>query len=45
MSVKFKDGIGAELCLKLWFESNRYFCNMTEKQRHKVLNNHFLKSF
>ena len=28
--VKFKDGIRAEMCLKLWFQSDWYFCNITE---------------
>ena len=28
LQVKFNDGICAELCLKLWFESNWYFCNI-----------------
>ena len=27
---KFKDGICTELCLKLWFVSDWYFCNITE---------------
>ena len=27
--VKYKDGICAELCLSLWFESDWYFCNIT----------------
>ena len=26
LGVEFKDGICAELCLKLWFQSNWYFC-------------------
>ena len=26
VGVKFKEGICAELCLKLWFESGGYFC-------------------
>ena len=30
--VKFKDGICAELCLKLWFESDWYFCNITNSE-------------
>ena len=30
VGVKFKEGIYTELCLKLWFESNWYFCKITE---------------
>ena len=30
VGVKFKEGICAELCLKLWFESDWYFCNITK---------------
>ena len=30
LGVKFKDGICAKLCLKLWFESDWYFYNITE---------------
>ena len=30
VAVKVKDSICAELCLKLWFESNWYFCDFTE---------------
>ena len=52
IGVKFKDGICTELCLKLWFESDWHFCNITESRwfskrlsRKKVLNNHFLKSY
>ena len=51
LQVKFNDGIWAELCLKLWFESNWYFCNIAESEcfwkqpcRNKVQKNHFLKS-
>ena len=51
LQVKFNDGICAELCLKLWFESNWYFCNIAESEcfwkqpcRNKVQKNHFLKS-
>ena len=51
LGVKFKDGICAEICLKLWFESDWYFCNTTESgrfwkwlSRKKILFNHFLKS-
>ena len=43
--------IYAKLCLKLWFESGWYFCNITKPAwfwkwltRKKALNNHFLKS-
>ena len=49
--VKFKDSICAELCFKRWFESEKYFCNITESRwsekwlsRNKVLSDHFLKS-
>ena len=51
LEVKYKDSICAELCLKLWFESDWYFCNITESgcfrkplSRKKVSNNHFVKS-
>ena len=30
LGVKFKDGIYAEFSLKLWRESEWYFCNITE---------------
>ena len=30
IGFKFKDSICAKLCLKLWFESDWYFCNVTE---------------
>ena len=30
IGVKYKDGTYALLCLKLWFESDWYFCNITE---------------
>ena len=30
VGVKLKDDIWAELCLKLWFESDWYFCNSTK---------------
>ena len=47
-SYVFTEGI---LCLKLWFESDLYLCNITRSgwfskrlSRNKVLNNHFLKS-
>ena len=30
LGVKFEDGKCAALCLKLWFERNWYFCNITE---------------
>ena len=52
VGVKFKEGICAKLCLKLWFESDwYYFCKITQLgwfwkrlSRKKILNNHFLKS-
>ena len=28
--IKFKDSISLKLCLKLWFESDWYFCSITE---------------
>ena len=28
--VKYKDDICKKLCLKLWFESDGYICNITE---------------
>ena len=40
LGVKFKEGICAKLCLKLCFESDWYFCNITKSG----WNNHFLKS-
>ena len=46
LMVKFKDSICTKLCLKLWFESEWYFCNISESEklyRNKVPNNHFLK--
>ena len=49
--VQFNDSIQTELCLKLWFESDSYFCNITESgwfwkrlPRNKAWNNHFLQS-
>ena len=30
LGIKFKDSICTELYLKLWFESNWYFCYSTE---------------
>ena len=30
LGVKFKDDISTELFLKLWFERDWYFCNITE---------------
>ena len=30
IGVKFEKGICAELCLKLWFESDWYFCNINK---------------
>ena len=51
VEVKFKVGICAKLCLKLWFKSDWYFCNITKSgwlwkrlSWKKVLINHFLKS-
>ena len=32
LEVNFKDGIRTELRLKLWFESDWYFCNITESE-------------
>ena len=32
LGVKFKDGMYAKLHLKLWFESDWYFCNITWSQ-------------
>ena len=31
LEVKFKDDISSELCLKLWFERDWYFCNITSQ--------------
>ena len=49
--VKSEDVICAELCLRLWFESDLYFCNVTESgwfwkhlARNKFPKNFFLKS-
>ena len=51
VGVKYKDVIRTKLCLKLWLESDWYFCNFTESgwfwmrlSRNKIPNNHFLKS-
>ena len=33
LGVKIKGGIYVELCLKHWFESDWYFCNITESGR------------
>ena len=50
VGVKYIDGIYAQFFLKVWFESNWYFCNITEsrwfqiRSRNKVPNNHFVKS-
>ena len=50
LRVKLKDGIGTKLCLKLWFKSDWYSCNITDSwfwkqlSRNKVPNNHLLKS-
>ena len=48
--AKFKDSICAESCLKLWFESDWYFCKITEsgwfwkwQPRNNAPSNHFLK--
>ena len=30
LGIKVKDSICTELSLKLWFESDLYFCNITE---------------
>ena len=30
LGVKYKDDICTELCLKIWFESDWYFCNITK---------------
>ena len=32
LEIKFKNGISAKLCLKHWFESNWYFCNIAESK-------------
>ena len=32
VGVKYIDGLYAKFCLKLWFESDWYFCNMTESR-------------
>ena len=34
--VKFKEGICVELCLKLWFERDWYFCDITKSGCLKV---------
>ena len=51
IGVKSKKDLCDELYLKLWFESDWYFCNITESgwfwkwlPRNKVPINHFLKS-
>ena len=36
IGVKFKEGICAKLCLKLWFESDWYFCNIFKSGGLKV---------
>ena len=33
VGLKFKDGICVKLCLKLWFESDWYFCKITENKQ------------
>ena len=30
VGVKFKEGVCAEFCLKLWIETDWYFCNITK---------------
>ena len=42
LGVQFKDDIGAELCLKLWFESDCYL-KSDWLSRNKVPNSHFFK--
>ena len=32
IGVKYIDNIYAKFCLKLWFESDWYFCNITESR-------------
>ena len=32
VGVKYKEGICSELCFKLWFEHDGYFCNITESE-------------
>ena len=32
LGVKFKDGICTELRLKLWYERDWYFCNITKSE-------------
>ena len=51
IGVKYKDDICGKLSLQLWFESDWYFCNITESgwfwkwlPKNKVPNNHFLTS-
>ena len=51
LEVKFNDGQCTRLCLKLWFESRCYFCNITESRwfwkqlsGNKFPDNHFVKS-
>ena len=50
VGAKFKHGTCGKLCLKLWLESDWYFCIIKSEwfwkqlSRKKVLNNHFLKS-
>ena len=36
VGVKYKHGIYAELCLKLWLESDWYFCDITVRMVLKV---------
>ena len=51
VGVKFKESICTELCLKLWFQSDWYFCNITNSGwflkatvQKECPNNHFLNS-
>ena len=50
VGVKLKEGICTALCLKPWFESNWYFCNITKSGylkglfRKKIIINQFLNS-
>ena len=32
VGVEFEEGIYAELCLKIWFESEQYSCNITKSE-------------
>ena len=50
VGVKYLGDIYHKFCLKLWFERDWYYCNITESRwfymgsRKKVPNNHFVKS-